>query len=99
MQFNHRILAYILLIVGLLWWLRQRRLPHAGLRRRGHHVVGMLVLQALIGIATVINAAPLHWAILHQAGAIVLWGLVLRARFEAGWPAEERIARGKLART
>ncbi len=98
-QFNHRILAYILLAAGVVWWLRQRRLPHAGLRRRGNLVMGMLVLQALIGIATVMHAAPLRIAILHQAGAILLWGLVLRARFEAGWPTEERIARGKLART
>ncbi len=96
-QFNHRILAYILIVAGAVWWLRQRRLPHAGLRRRAHHVLAMLFVQVLIGIATVMNAAPLHWAILHQAGAILLWTLVLRARFEAGWPIEERIARGRLA--
>ena len=43
---------------------------------------------------TVINAAPLSWSILHQAGALALFALVMRAKFEIAYPAEEKIARG-----
>ena len=52
-----------------------------------------VLAQTAVGIGTVLNAAPLEWAIFHQAGAVVLWALVLRALFETGWPTEERIAR------
>ena len=40
----------------------------------------MLVVQAALGIWTALWAAPLHLAITHQIGAVVLWVLVLRAR-------------------
>ncbi|MGM0585528.1 MAG: COX15/CtaA family protein, partial [Pseudomonadota bacterium] len=93
-QFNHRMLGYLVFLVGLVFWWRMRGQGHAGLRGWANWVTVMLFGQMVLGIVTVINAAPLHWAILHQAGAIALWGLVLRARFEAGWPREERIARG-----
>ncbi|MDF2232870.1 COX15/CtaA family protein [Albimonas sp. CAU 1670] len=95
-QFIHRMWGYLTLLVGLAFWWRMRRAPHAGLRRRADWVAVMMFGQVVLGVVTVIHAAPLSWSILHQAGAIALWLLVLRARFEAGWPAEERIARGKV---
>jgi cytochrome c oxidase assembly protein subunit 15 len=94
-QFNHRMAGYLLFAVGVVFWWRLRRQGHAGLRNWANWVLVMLFGQIVLGVVTVINAAPLHWAILHQAGALALWGLVLRARFEAGWPREERIARGR----
>ena len=92
-QFNHRALGYVVFLVGLAWWWKCRGGAHAGLRRRADWVAVMLFGQMVIGVVTVLHAAPLHWAILHQAGALILWALTLRAVFEAGWPGEERIAR------
>lgn len=92
-QFNHRVVGYALLLLGLGWWIRCRRQPHKGARRWTGAVALMLVAQSVVGVVTVLNAAPLHWAILHQAGALLLWALVLRALFETGWPREERIER------
>ena len=43
--------------------------------------------------ATVMHAAPLGLSLIHQVGALTLFALALRARHEAGWPGEERIAR------
>jgi hypothetical protein len=37
----------------------------------------------------------LHLALIHQAGAIALWAAALRLRFEALFPADEKIARGR----
>ena len=57
-------------------------------------VLHMMLLQVAIGIATVLYAAPLPLAILHQLGAVLLFSLIIRARFTAHYPAPERIARG-----
>ena len=92
-QFNHRVLGYVLFLVGLGWWVRCRLQPHKGLRRWADWTAVMLFGQVVLGVVTVIHAAPLEWAILHQGGAILLWALVLRTLFETGWPAEQRIAR------
>jgi heme A synthase len=37
----------------------------------------MLVVQVALGVATVVNVVPLPLAALHQAGAVVLFGLSL----------------------
>ena len=95
-QFNHRVLGYVLFLVGLGWWIRCRLQPHRGLRRWADGVAVMLTAQMVLGVVTVVNAAPLEWAILHQAGAIALWALILRALFETGWPAEQRIERASV---
>ncbi len=92
-QFNHRMAGYALFALGLWVWLRGRAAGHAGLRRRLDQMMAMLAAQVALGVWTVVNAAPLAQAILHQLGAIVLVVLILRARFEAAYPSEERIAR------
>jgi cytochrome c oxidase assembly protein subunit 15 len=58
---------------------------------------GMMVMlfgQVVLGIITVLYAAPLHAAISHQIGAILLFVLTLRARFGAAYPVAQTIARG-----
>jgi heme a synthase len=42
-------------------------------------------------VVTVVNAAPLDYAIVHQAGGLLTFALVMRARFEAAFPRETRI--------
>ncbi len=93
-QFNHRMVGYAVFLIGFAAWLASRRCGHAGERRSMDWVMAMLFGQVVLGVVTVIHAAPLSWAILHQIGAIVLVALILRARFGAAYPAEERIARG-----
>jgi cytochrome c oxidase assembly protein subunit 15 len=45
----------------------------------------------VIGIVTVLYAAPVHVAILHQIGAVVLWVLILRARYLARYPVAQSL--------
>ena len=44
-----------------------------------------------IGIVTVVYSAPPGIALLHQAGAVVLWVLILRARFLAQYPLAQSV--------
>ncbi|MGR3463924.1 heme A synthase [Limimaricola sp.] len=85
-QFIHRMAGYLLLILGVVVWLRGRRSPHAATRFAVSAVLVMLLVQMGLGIVTAIYAAPWHAAITHQLGAVLLWVLILRARFLARYP-------------
>ena len=61
-------------------------------RRLG--VVGLLVavaLQIVLGIVNVIYGSPLHAALTHQLGAVLLFVLVIRARHHARYPYETSV--------
>ena len=90
-QFVHRMAGYALLIIGALVWWRARRSPNGDTRFRYNAVLAMLLLQMAIGIVTVLYGAPWEIAILHQIGAVVLWVLVLRAKFAAQYPVFQSI--------
>ncbi|TYO85231.1 heme A synthase [Oceanicella actignis] len=92
-QFNHRMVGYLLVLAGLGFWLSARGCGHEGARRRAAHVALALAAQATLGVATVMHAAPLSLALAHQLGALAVFALILRARFEAAFPAREGIAR------
>lgn len=94
-QFNHRMVGYLLALAGVLVFLRARRTGHAGARGWAGVMLAVMAVQVLLGVVTVLHAAPLHLALVHQAGAIALWAAVLRLRFEALYPADEKIARGR----
>ncbi len=92
-QFDHRIVAYLLLAATAVFTLQGLRTRHRDVRR-WVGIVGVAILaQALIGIATVMHAAPLGLSLLHQAGALVVIFVILRTRFAAGYPVEQRIER------
>ncbi|WP_424970139.1 heme A synthase [Dinoroseobacter sp. S76] len=85
-QFNHRMVGYLLLLVGLFVWWRSRRSAHPTTRNAFDWVAVILFGQMTLGIVTVLNAAPWTWAIAHQFGAVVTICLILRARFRARYP-------------
>jgi cytochrome c oxidase assembly protein subunit 15 len=78
-QLDHRVVAYVLACaVPVLWW-RVRRTPGASARARSgaHLLLGMLALQIALGILTLVHVVPLPLAALHQAGAVLVFGLSL----------------------
>lgn len=77
-QFNHRLIAWSLfLLVPVLWFATRRaRLP-ASTRIARHLMVVMLGVQLALGIATLLQRVPVHLGASHQAGALVLFGLLL----------------------
>jgi cytochrome c oxidase assembly protein subunit 15 len=84
-QFTHRWLAVTtgLVILSFAWRVKEGPLA------------GMVFVQIGLGIATLLLTVPVGVAALHQAGAIVLLSLLLRAfyRLQAGTGAEASSAR------
>jgi cytochrome c oxidase assembly protein subunit 15 len=56
--------------------------------------MAMMLLQLLLGIAAVIYLAPASLALLHQFGAVLLFTLILRARFLAQYPISQSVRGG-----
>ena len=90
-QFMHRMGGYLLLIFAMVIWRRARRSPNSGTRGAFSVVLAMLILQMLLGIFTVLYSAPWPIALTHQLGAVVLWVVILRARFYAGYPTPDSL--------
>ena len=93
-QFNHRLLGYALFVLGAIAWWRSRSSAQSSIRGAFAAMMAMLAVQVGLGILTVLHGAPLPLAIIHQLGAILLFTLILRARFAALYPRAQRIARG-----
>lgn len=93
-QFIHRVWGYLLAIFAVVVWLRGRASAHGRTRFAFNAVFTAIGLQILLGIATVIYAAPWQIAILHQLMAVVIWVLVLRARFLSANPITSSIREG-----
>ena len=93
-QFMHRMSGYLLFVFGLVVWLRGRRSAYRVTQAAFHAVMAMLVAQMALGIATVLTVAHVHVAITHQIGAVVLWVLILRARYLAKYPVSGSIREG-----
>lgn len=73
-QFDHRLVALLLTVSILSFWLRLRRLPAPrGLRTRATAMVAALVLQLSLGIGTLLLGVPTALAAAHQAGALLLF--------------------------
>ena len=85
-QFIHRKVGYLLLILALVAWARGRRSAHGATRRAFNWMMAAMLAQIVLGIATVMRGAPWELAIAHQFLAVVLWATILRARFTALYP-------------
>ena len=68
-QLVHRAFFWLLLILIPLAWWQARRTPA---KVAGHHLLGMFVIQATLGISTLLLSAPIPLAAAHQAGAVLL---------------------------
>ncbi len=85
-QFNHRILGYIIFLVALIVWFKSRASALASIKRAFSMVMVAVLGQMVLGIGTVLYAAPWHIAIIHQIGAIIVVIFTLNAIFSAAYP-------------
>ncbi len=68
-QLVHRAFFWLLLVlIPVLWW--QARRTQA--RIASHHLLAVFLLQAALGISTLLLAVPIALAAAHQAGAVLL---------------------------
>ncbi len=87
-QFDHRLLAETTFAAIVALWFAARRSELAPRQRRAFDaLLAMVMVQAGLGIATLVLVVPLPLAALHQAGALGLVTAALVARHGLGAPA------------
>tara|TARA_B100000161_G_scaffold96788_1_gene68374 strand:+ start:669 stop:1811 length:1143 start_codon:yes stop_codon:yes gene_type:complete len=85
-QFMHRMIGYTLFFFCFFAWRRSRSSGNSTLKFSFNLILAIAIFQMMLGIATVMYAAPWEIAIIHQFGAILLWIFVIRARFVTKYP-------------
>jgi cytochrome c oxidase assembly protein subunit 15 len=77
-QFNHRLLAYVLAAAGLaFYWHGLRSALAPSTRRALHLFVAALATQIALGISTLLLIVPVWLGAMHQAGALLVLTLAL----------------------
>ena len=90
-QFNHRLTAYILfIVVCIVWWIN-RRSPYSKIRIATNYLMIIVFIQMFIGVATVLYAAPLPLASLHQFTAIIFILAFINLFFKTYYPVSQKI--------
>ena len=80
-QFEHRLLAMLVFFSVILLWMAARRFKLAAAVSTGLHLMlAAVVLQVSLGISTLLLHVPVALAATHQAGALLLFTLVLYTR-------------------
>jgi cytochrome c oxidase assembly protein subunit 15 len=96
-QFIHRMTGYLLAVFAVVVWLRGRKSTHAATKAAFNALFAVVVAQIVLGIVTVLYAAPWQLGIAHQATAVLLWVLILRARHLAQYPRFDGLRKGAKA--
>ena len=82
-QFDHRLIAWMLaILIPLLWWRVLRAAVPAPARLASHLLLGMLAIQFTLGVATLLMAVPVVLGVAHQAGALILFAAALALAHE-----------------
>ncbi len=78
-QFVHRMLAWLLIVlVPSFWlWLRVGTNTVRWARAESTILLGTLVIQIALGITTLLTGVALPFAAAHQAGAVILFATAL----------------------
>ena len=86
-QFDHRMLAYVTAIfAGYQWYRISTANLHSRAKIAGHLLGAMVGLQILLGISTLLLVVPIPLAMLHQGGAVLLFGLAVWCAWELSGP-------------
>jgi len=86
-QFNHRLIAWVLAIAGIWFWFRSRSAPLSDRARFAFNLlVVVLAAQIALGIATLLYVVPVALAAAHQGGAMILFGVALWVNHELRLP-------------
>ena len=77
-QFDHRLVAYAVVLFALAHlFAARRRAPRSSLARRAGALAALAILQAALGIVTLILVVPIEFALAHQAVALLLFGMAV----------------------
>jgi cytochrome c oxidase assembly protein subunit 15 len=94
-QFNHRLVAYAIVLVAV-WqtWAVWRESAEGRLRTSALLLSGAVLAQSALGVATLLAHVPLALALAHQAGAALVFGLTVWHAFLLRRPAPEAAVSG-----
>jgi cytochrome c oxidase assembly protein subunit 15 len=84
-QFNHRMVAYAIVLFAF-WhaWAMRRQAPASGTARRATAMAGLTLAQMVLGIVTLLLAVPLWAGLAHQVFAMAVLAMaVVHARVSA----------------
>lgn len=82
-QFNHRIIAYVLcLMIPALWFMSRRYSLSPRSKTILNLFVVMLIIQVGLGISTLLLVVPVSLGVMHQGGALILLSLALMVNHE-----------------
>jgi len=77
-QFNHRVLAMVLVGLIIALWIKARALAlSTSARKVLNDLLGMVFVQATLGILTLIYVVPIPLALAHQTGAQIVFTLAV----------------------
>jgi heme a synthase len=77
-QFNHRMIAWLLIVLVPAFWFAVRRLTlPSRVQVAAHHLLAMLAIQVTLGISTLLLAVPVAFGAAHQGGAVLLLAAAL----------------------
>jgi heme a synthase len=83
-QFIHRMLAFIIVIMAVILWIKLGQIKaEKAVRQAVYLVLIAVLLQFTIGIFTILNfrTEPLFWGVFHQAGALLLFTTMIYLKF------------------
>lgn len=72
LQFLHRMTAYALVVLAALLWLRAKMRHDRTLAMAAHFVVASIIVQAVIGVITLLLVVPVFWGAAHQGWAVIV---------------------------
>ena len=79
-QFDHRLLAWLLaFLVPWFWWRLLKSDAGSRARVAAHVLLGAFAIQIALGIATLLLVVPVPLAAAHQAGAVLVFAAALYA--------------------
>lgn len=91
-HFAHRMLGYGVALAAAFFFWRTMSSGSAKTRLWGKIALGIVLFQIVLGIITVLNGAPASWAVIHQFGAILVFGGLVHAAHQSAFPKEEALA-------
>lgn len=72
-QFIHRILAYLVVMFGILLWIRSGKTMKGTRAGKGFTFLGIwVIIQATLGVVTLLYRVPVSLGVIHQLGAVIL---------------------------
>lgn len=72
-QFLHRTFAYVVvLLVGYIWFFSRKEKLGSFQRNIIHLLLGMVILQFVLGVLTLLYLVPVSLGVIHQFGALLL---------------------------